>query len=48
MRNGNPRKSKGTRSLRQQWMCLSVTCLPDENALQQHIPGTEMVSTGEQ
>lgn len=48
MRNGNHRKSKGTRCLRQQWMCHAVTCLPDENALQQQIPGMKMVSTGEQ
>lgn len=48
MRNGNHRKSKGTRYLRQQWLRHAVTCSPDENALQQQIPGTKMVSTGEQ
>lgn len=48
MRNGNHRKSQGTRYLRQQWICHSVTCLPDEKALQQQIPGTETVSAGEQ
>lgn len=48
MRNGNHRKSRGTCYLKQQWAWHSVTCLPDENALQQQIPGTKMGSTGEQ